>query len=72
MKRSWYASPYAVWMVLFTMVPVLLVLYYAFTGPDGQPTLENFGDCLQPVYLNVLWNSIWMAAVCTVICQLLW
>lgn len=71
MKRSWYASPYAVWMVLFTVVPVLLVLYYAFTGPDGQPTLENFGDFLQPVYLNVLWNSIWMAAVCTVICLLL-
>ena len=71
MKRSWYASPYAVWMVLFTVVPVLLVLYYAFTGPDGQPTLENFGDFLQPVYLNVLWNSIWMAAVCTVICLFL-
>ena len=35
MKRSSYASPYAIWMVMFTLVPLLFVVYFAFTGRDG-------------------------------------
>ena len=34
MKRQWYAAPYALWMLLFTLVPLLFVAYYAFS--DGQ------------------------------------
>ena len=30
MKRSSYASPYAIWMVMFTLVPLLFVVYFAF------------------------------------------
>ena len=42
MKRSWYASPYALWMVLFTVVPLLFVCYYAFTDASGAFTAANF------------------------------
>ena len=41
MKRSWYAAPYAVWMALFTVVPLLFVCYYAFTTRTGEFTTEN-------------------------------
>ncbi len=41
-KRSLFASPYTLWMLLFTIVPVILIGYYAFTGTDGTFTLDNF------------------------------
>lgn len=41
-KRSLFASPYALWMIIFTVVPVLLIAYYAFTDSTGAFTLNNF------------------------------
>jgi len=41
-KRSFFASPYTLWMVLFTIVPCLLIAYYSFTDPNGAFTLDNF------------------------------
>jgi spermidine/putrescine transport system permease protein len=44
MHRSVFASPYTVWMILFTVVPLLLIGYYAFTDVNGKFTLENFAN----------------------------
>ena len=41
-KRSFFASPYTLWMVLFTVLPVLLITYYSFTDSTGMFTLDNF------------------------------
>ena len=40
------AGPYVAWMVLFTIVPMLLVVWFAFTGEDGRMTLSNFARLL--------------------------
>lgn len=40
--RSLYASPYTLWMIIFTIVPLFLVAYYAFTDGSGKLTLNNF------------------------------
>ncbi len=42
MHRSLFASPYTLWMIIFTIVPVLLITYYAFTDASGSFTLDNF------------------------------
>ncbi len=41
-KRSLFASPYSLWMILFTLLPVILIGYYAFTNKSGAFTLDNF------------------------------
>ena len=41
-KRSFFASPYVIWMILFTIIPCVLVAYYAFTNGDGKLSLDNF------------------------------
>ena len=35
------AYPYFVWMTLFTVVPLIIVVYYAFTDANGAFTLDN-------------------------------
>lgn len=71
MKRSWYATPYALWMVLFTIVPLLFVCYYAFTNGSGAFTLANFKEICRPMYLPVLLDSLRLALYCTVLCFLI-
>lgn len=41
-KRSLFAAPYTLWMLLFTILPVILIAYYAFTDASGAFTLDNF------------------------------
>lgn len=65
--------PYLVWLVLFTVVPLLLLVYYAFTNAPDSPafTLEHivkFGDW---VYIKVLLRSLYLALICTVICLII-
>ncbi|MDD6050644.1 MAG: ABC transporter permease [Clostridiales bacterium] len=42
MHRSLFASPYTLWMIIFTILPVLLISYYSFTDASGAFTLDNF------------------------------
>ena len=42
-KRSLFASPYILWMILFTLLPCVLIAYYALTDGSGQLTLEYYG-----------------------------
>ena len=68
MKRSWYASPYALWMLLFAVVPLLFVCWYAFTTPEGAFTLTNFQEFAKPRYAAVILRSLKHALYCTVLC----
>ena len=71
MKRRWYATPYALWMLIFTIVPLLFVVYFAFTTRDGAFTTENFGKFFSPGNLPVVFDSFRLAFFCTVICLLI-
>lgn len=42
MKRSLFSAPYTLWMAVFTILPCILIAYYAFMGADGKLTLDNF------------------------------
>ena len=71
MKRRWYATPYALWMLIFTIVPLLFVVYFAFTTRDGAFTTENFGRFFSPGNLPVVFDSFRLAFFCTLICLLI-
>lgn len=68
MKRSFFAGPYVIWMVIFTLMPLLFVVYYAFTDSGGALSLANWMDYFTPGNLRTLWASIRLALECTAIC----
>ena len=41
-KRSTWALPYAIFLVLFVALPLLLIIWYAFQDGSGNFTLGNF------------------------------
>ena len=71
MNRKIWATPFVVWMLLFTIVPIVLVAVYALTDWSGNFTLDNFAAFLDPIYINVLLRSIGMALLCTLVCLII-
>ena len=57
----WAAAPYLVWMVLFIVVPLGIVVWYALTNSDGQVTLANLTSIGR--YASVFGRSLLLAAV---------
>lgn len=64
------STPYLIWMVAFTLIPLGVVGYYALTDPaTGEFTWSNMLDL--GMYLPVLWQSILYSLVSAFICLLL-
>ena len=69
MKSKTPSIPYLGWMLLFTIVPLIMVVYYAFTDASGHFTLQNFVSAAD--YSEVFLYSLWVAFISTVICLVL-
>ena len=63
------AYPYFVWMVLFTVVPLFIVVYYAMTDAEGNFTLNNLTSISG--YGSVFARSLLLALIATVICLII-
>lgn len=67
MKSRSLAAPYLVWMALFTVVPLAIVAYFAFTDSQtGEFTLKNIANLGN--YMPILIKSIWLALISSLIC----
>lgn len=64
------AYPYIVWLVIFIVVPLFMVLYYAFTK-DGSFTIQNFTQIFAGTTLKSIIVSFRIAFITTVITLLI-
>ena len=89
MKKNTYRAalmPYSAWALLFILVPLAFVGYYAFTDNDFRFTMEHFirfftatssvttdSGATREVYtyLLIFWRSLKLAVISTLICLLL-
>lgn len=69
--------PAAVWMLLFFALPLLVVLAYSFMTPDRLVqaklpfTLDNYERIARATYLSVMWRSVYVALISTIVCALI-
>ena len=69
-KSVFLSVPYILWMVVFTLIPLGVVGYYALTDPDtGVFTWGNIAAL--SMYLPVLGQSVGYALISAAICLLL-
>ena len=68
-KLSWFAVPYVGWMALMVVVPILIMVAYAFTTADFEGTTENFSE--MGSYASVFLRSFRLAFVATLVCLLI-
>ena len=69
-KKSIFASvPYLIWMAIFILVPLIMVLFFAFTSREGGFTFDNILGIGK--YAHVFLKSINLSVVATLICLVL-
>ena len=73
-------TPYSVWALLFIVVPLFFIAFYAFTDSQMHFTLDNMrkvftyrisADQSMPYYVMVFGKSFKLALISTLICLLL-
>ena len=69
-KSLLLSGAYILWMLIFTLIPLGVMGYYALTDPDtGAFTLGNLRDL--GLFLPTLGTSVWYSVVSAIICLLL-
>ena len=69
-KSILLSGPYILWMLIFTLIPLGVVGYYALTDPEtGAFTWGNIKDL--GMFLPTLGSSVWLSLVSAFICLLL-
>jgi len=87
MKKKSLIYPYVIWVIIFTIIPLLLIIYYSLhitANGEAVFSFENFrrifgaseiqtADGTQNIfiYLDVIWRSVKLAAICTFFCFVL-
>ena len=69
-KSILLSGPYILWMLIFTLIPLGVMGYYALTDPDtGAFTLGNLRDL--GLFLPTLSTSVWYSILSAIICLVL-
>ena len=67
-KKKLLSGPYLVWTVAFILIPLLLIVYYGLTAPDGSFTLKNVLEMGTPENLKALWLALLLSLISTILC----
>ena len=71
-QRKYFSIPYVIFLSLFVLVPILLIIFYAFTNSNGQFSLDAVKKFFSDVAnLNVILVSLFLAVQTTLICLLI-
>ena len=70
-RKSW-TLPYIIFSAIFVIIPLFLIVVYAFTDDSGHLTLANFQKFFEhPEAINTFVYSIGIAIITTLVCILL-
>ena len=67
--QSIAAAPHIFWSVLFIVLPLLIVIYYAFTDANGKFSFSNIAYL--PDYASIFGLSLELSVIATFVCLLL-
>ncbi|MDO4965948.1 MAG: ABC transporter permease [Lachnospiraceae bacterium] len=70
-KSKVLSTPYTIWAIGFIIIPLIMVLYYAFTEKDGSFSVSYVAAISDPTNFKALMLSIVLSLISTIICLLL-
>lgn len=70
-RRNW-TIPYAIFLAIFVVMPLVLIVLYAFTDSEGAFSFANFRKFMvHPEAVNTFVYSIGIALITTILCLVL-
>ena len=71
-SRKQLRIPYLVFLLVFVVLPLFVILYYALTNGEGQFTWENFREFfVDGKTMGTLLYSLMIAVTTTIVCLLI-
>ncbi len=71
-QRKYLGIPYALYLLVFVIMPLIVIVKYAFTDASGRPGIGNFINFFtDPNTLGTLVYSLFLAFATTMICLLI-
>ena len=71
-SRKQLRIPYLVFLLVFVVLPLFVILYYALTNGEGQFTWENFREFfVDGKTMGTLFYSLMIAVTTTIVCLLI-
>ena len=71
-QRKYLGIPYALYLLVFVVLPLIVIVKYAFTDASGKPGVGNFINFFtDPNTLGTLMYSLFLAFATTLICLLI-
>lgn len=71
-SRKWLSVPYALFMILFVVIPLFLIIGYAFTDEAGTFTLKNLTEFFgSSAHISTVLVSFLIGAGNTILCLLI-
>ena len=71
LKQQFLAGPYLVWIIGFILLPMAMILYYAFTNSDGSFTVEYIAAIATETNRKAIFLSLRLGVICTLVCLVL-
>ena len=76
-KKSLLSTPYILWTVLFTIVPLIIILIFSLSASSKigslstDFTLDRYVQFFEPIYADVFFRSIKLSLYSTIFCLIL-
>ena len=70
-KQQFLAGPYLIWIIGFIILPMVMILYYAFTNSDGSFTVEYIAAIATETNRKAIFLSLKLGGICTLVCLVL-
>ena len=70
-KQQFLAGPYLIWIIGFILLPMVMILYYAFTNSDGAFTVEYIAAIATETNRKAIFLSLKLGVICTLVCLVL-
>lgn len=71
-QRKYLSIPYALFLVLFVIIPIFFIVYYAFTDGNGNFSFDSLVEFFTTTNkINVLIESLLFSTINTIICLII-
>ena len=70
-KKQLFAGPYLFWIIGFILLPLVMIVYYAFTNANGEFTFDYIAAITNESNRIALFLSLKLGLITTVVCLIL-
>ena len=71
LKKQLLAGPYLIWIIGFIILPLFMIIYYAFSDGSGGFTIEYITAITTSTNIHAILLSLKLGILCTLVCLLL-